>query len=618
MRVGRVTPCAPLGVKPRIRRARTARPTHFAIIVCQRHNPAFIGVALAAVADSGYVLAFCMSEILVIGHRNPDTDAICSAIGYAEFKRRTGMAEAVAARCGDTNDRIDFVLKTFGVPAPKFVADVSPKISDVMQRRVLSVRPDSTAAEALRLMDEKNLRLLPVLDEQRKCRGLLSLFKLSKFLFPAANLKNARQHLNSREVLSSLAGLAQTLDGKIAVGFDIEREQELVLMIGAMGLESFAARLEQFPPEKSCVIVGDRWDIQNVAIREGVRVLIVTGDITVEPKTLEAAQKKNVTVITSPHDTATTASLCRAAVAVRHVLNEEFLCFRENAPLAAVREEAMSSGYLAFPVLGNEGETVGILSKTDFLKMVTRKLILVDHNELSQAVQGADQVEIIEIIDHHRIGTLATQQPILFRNEPVGSTSTIVADCFFRHGVELPREIAGLLLAGLVADTLNLTSPTTTPRDAEILKQLERLADVNAREFTEKLFASGSLLTLKPAPQAVATDCKEYAENGAKFSVAQIEEIGLEQFWKRKDELLAALEEFCGRRGFLFSALLVTDVATQGSLLLVVGDEKFIKRIDYPRREPGIYELRDVVSRKKQLLPYLTHCLRETEKGVKG
>jgi manganese-dependent inorganic pyrophosphatase len=558
-----------------------------------------------------------MSEILVIGHKNPDTDAICSAIGYAEFKRRTGLAEAVAARCGDTNDRIDFVLNAFGVPAPKFVADVSPKISDVMQRKILSVRPDSTAAEALRLMDEKNLRILPVMDAAQKCRGLLSLFKLSKFLFPAVNRKSGSGS-SSREMLSSLTNLAETLDGKLLVGIDAEREDELILIIGAMGLESFATRLDKFPPEKCCVIVGDRWDIQNVAIGEGVRVLIVTGGLEVEPKTIEAARKKNVSVITSPHDTATTASLCRAAVAVRHVLNEEFLCFRENAPLAAVRDEATSSGYLVFPVLDAEGQTVGILSKTDFLKHVSRKLILVDHNELSQAVQGADEVEIIEIIDHHRIGALATQQPILFRNEPVGSTSTIVADCFFRQGVELPRQIAGLRLAGVVSDTLNLTSPTTTARDAEILKKLEQISDVNAREFTDKLFASGSLLTLKPAPQAVATDCKEYAENGVKFSVAQIEEIGFEQFWKRKDELLVALEAYRAKRAYLFSTLLVTDVATQSSLLLAVGDEKFIKRIDHPRLEPGIYELRDVVSRKKQLLPYLTHCLREKEKGLKG
>jgi manganese-dependent inorganic pyrophosphatase len=554
-----------------------------------------------------------MSEILVIGHRNPDTDAICSAIGYAEFKRRTGMIEAVAARCGDTNDRIDFVLKTFGVPAPKFVADVSPKISDVMQRKILSVRPESTAAEALQLMDEKNLRILPVMDAGQKCRGLLSLFKLSKFLFPAVNRTQ-----NSREILSSLNNLASTLGGKVVLGFEPDREDELILIIGAMREESFGARLEKFSPEKLCVVVGDRHDIQSFAIRSGVRLLVVTGGGPVEPKTLEAAREKKVSVIISPHDTATTASLCRAAVAVRHVLNEEFLCFRESAPLAAVREEALSSGYLAFPVLNGEGQTVGILSKTDFLRTVTRKLILVDHNELSQAVQGADEVEIIEIIDHHRIGALATQQPILFRNEPVGSTSTIVADCFFRNGVELPRAVAGLLLAGVVSDTLNLTSPTTTPRDSEVLKRLEQLSFVNAREFTEKLFASGSLLTLKSAPQAIQTDCKEYAENNVKFSVAQIEEIGFEQFWKRKDELLAALETYRAGRAYHFSTLLVTDVTTQNSLLLVVGDEKFIKRINYPRLEPGIYELRDVVSRKKQLLPYLTHCLRETEKGVKG
>ncbi len=547
-----------------------------------------------------------MSEIFVIGHRNPDTDAICSAIGYAEFKRRTGMAEAVAARCGDTNDRIDFVLNTFGVPAPRFVADVSLKVSDVMQRKIMSVTPDATAAQALHLMDERNIRILPVLDKERRCHGLLSLFKLSKFLFPSSN-----RLVDSRRVLSSLANLSQTLQGELLVSFETKREEDLIMVIGAMSPESFAARVETFLREKLCVIVGDRQDIQETAIKESVRVVIVTGGLKMEKRLLELAKRKQVSIISSPHDTATTAALCRAAVAVRNVLNEGFICFREHAPLASVRDEATSSGHQIFPVLDAAGQVSGILSKTDFLKTVTRKLILVDHNELSQAVQGASEVEIIEIIDHHRIGAMTTQQPILFRNEPVGSTCTIVADCFFRYGVEMPAAIAGLMLAGVVSDTLNLTSPTTTPRDAEILKKLEALAGVNAREFTEKLFASGSLLTLKPAPQAITTDCKEYHEDGVKFSVAQIEEIGFDQFWKRKDELFDALGVYRRKRGYHFSALLVTDVTTQCSLLLVVGDEEFTQRIDYPRLEPGIYELRDVVSRKKQLLPYLTHCLRK-------
>ena len=547
-----------------------------------------------------------MSEILVIGHRNPDTDAICSAIGYAEFKRRTGMPEAVAARCGDTNDRIDFVLRTFGVPPPRFVADVSPKVGDVMQSNVRSIGPSGTAAEALGLMDEHNLRVVPVLDEQQRCQGLLSLFKLSRFLFPAAN-----RLIDSRRVLSSLRNLAKTLGGEMLVAHNEEIEQDLILMIGAMGLDSFAQRLDRYPREKLTVVVGDRWDIQNLAIREKVRMLIVTGGLGMEPKTLEAARRNQVSVISSPHDTATTAALCRASIAVHHVVHENFIALSAESPLSDVRARATASTFQAFPVLDSEGRTVGILSKTDFLKPFDRKLILVDHNELSQAVSGADQVEILEIIDHHRIGTLTTPQPILFRNEPVGSTSTIVADCFFRYGVELPPPIAGLLLAGLVTDTLNLTSPTTTPVDKDVLARLEKISGVNAGEFKEKLFASGSPLTHRSAQQAITTDCKEYQENGTRFSVAQIEEIGFTQFWKHKGELLDALHSYRSGRGYLFSALLVTDVNTRSSLLLAVGDPKFTAHIDYPRVEPGIYELKDIVSRKKQLLPYLTHCLQQ-------
>jgi manganese-dependent inorganic pyrophosphatase len=553
-----------------------------------------------------------MSEIFVIGHRNPDTDAICSAIGYAEFKRRTGMPEAVAARCGDTNDRIDFVLNTFGMPAPRFVASVSPTIADVMQRQIMSVKPTATAADALRLMDTHDIRILPVLDEQRHCRGLLSLFKLSKFLFPAANNLG-----DSRRILSSLQNLAKTLEGELLVKFEHKREEDLIMMIGAMSVDSFAERLETFLREKVIVVVGDRTDIQEAAIKENVRLVIVTGGLKVEPRVLKAAERNGVSVMSSPHDTATTAALCRAAVMVRHVLNEDFVSFREHEPLSAAREEARASGHHVFPVIDAESRVAGIFSKADFLKTVTRKLILVDHNELTQAVQGAEEADIIEIIDHHRIGALSTQQPILFRNEPVGSTSTIVADCFFRFGVELPKPIAGLLLAGVVSDTLNLTSPTSTLRDAEILKKLEELSGTNAREFTEKLFASGSLLTLKTAPQAITTDCKEYVQDGVKFSIAQIEEIGFDQFWKRKTELLDALEAYRNKRSYFFSGLLVTDVVMQNSLLLVVGNPDFIRQIDYPRVEPGIYELRDVVSRKKQLLPYFTHCLKQVGKTAK-
>lgn len=557
-----------------------------------------------------------MSEVLVIGHRNPDTDAICSAIGYAEYKRRTGLPNAIAARCGDTNDRIDFVLQTFSTPAPKFVPDVSPKVRDVMATHVVSVATKATAAEAMSVMESNNIRVLPVLSPDGGCAGLVSVFKMNKFFFPVKD-----RLFDSRRVQASLKNIAETLNARVLVGKDLDQEEDLTLMVGAMNLESFAERLKSFPAERLLVLVGDRLEIQDRAIREGARAVVVTGDLPVSQAMEDYARKQEVTLLVSPHDSVTSAMLCRAAITVAHMMHENLLFLFEDDALDKTAKRAMASNFLGFPVLNADHKMVGFISKTDFLKKVDRQLILVDHNELSQAVPGAETMEIIEIIDHHRIGTLATQQPILFRNEPVGSTCTIVADCFFRDNVELPRSIAGLLLAGLVTDTLNLTSPTTTSKDRDILSRLESASGINAKQFTERLFATGSVLVSKPASSAITADCKEYHEQGKTFSVAQIEEIGFEQFWKRKLEVLQALCDYRLQRGYSLAALLVTDVHQQTSLLLIASSVDFRKQIDYEELDAyaeldcAIYELPGIVSRKKQLLPYLTHCIRTMEQG---
>lgn len=544
-----------------------------------------------------------MNEVLVIGHRNPDTDAICSAIGYAEFKRRTGMPGAVAARCGDTNERIDFVLKSFGMSAPKFVPDVSPRVEDVMESNVVSVGPKSTVAEALGIMEDRGIRVLPVLNSDRTCEGLISLFKMSKFFFPTPN-----RPFESRKVRASLLNLACTLNAEMVFAVNPDPEEELIMMLGAMSHESFAERLRGYPRDKLMVIVGDRRDIQSLAIREKVRVVVVTGGLAVDDAIADEAKRYKVSMLISPHDSATTAMLSRASVTVDHMIHRDYIAFHNEQSLAQVRAIAGTSNFQAFPVIDDKKRTIGILSKSDFLRRVERKLILVDHNELSQAVHGADQVEIIEVVDHHRIG-LMTQQPIFFRNEPVGSTSTIVARAFINERVELSDQIAGILLAGVVSDTLNLTSPTTTQVDRDVLSILEVMSGINAREFTERLFASGSVLVSRSPAQAVSTDCKEYIEHGRTFSVAQIEEIGFTQFWDRKKQVVEAVNEFCARQGYYFSALLVTDVVSQASLLILSAPEAFHSLISYPEVEPGIYRLEGVVSRKKQLLPFLTPCL---------
>ncbi len=281
-------------------------------------------------------------ELLVIGHRNPDTDAICSAIGYAEFKRRTGAPHAVAARCGDTNDRIDFVLETFGVPAPRFVADVSPKIRDVMAAQVVSVPPEATVAEALAVMDDNNIRVLPVLHADRRCAGLISVFKMSKFFLPTPG-----RLPDSRRVVASVNDLARTLGARIVHSVKPEQEEDLLLMIGAMGQESFFKRLQKYSREKLVVVVGDRLEIQDLAIREGVRVLIVTGDLPVAQSMIDFAQKQGVSLLVSPHDTTTTAMLCRAAITVRHMIHEQFLAFREDEALDEIQAVAAASNFQA-------------------------------------------------------------------------------------------------------------------------------------------------------------------------------------------------------------------------------------------------------------------------------
>lgn len=552
-----------------------------------------------------------MSEILVIGHRNPDADAICSALGYADFKRRTGCPNAVAARCGETNERIDFILRTFGVPAPKFVADVSPRVEDVMQSNVISVPPRTSVVEALAIMDQRNIRVLPVLDDDSRCLGLLSVFKASKFFFPAPN-----RIFDSRRILSSVRALSRTLGAKMICAFEPDRDEDLVLMLAAMKAASFAARLPQYAPEKLVVVVGDREDIQQLAIEGRVRVLIVTGGLEISPELYHLARRNEVTIMISPHDSATTAMLSRAAIPVERLLREDFLRFRKDERLTDIQPMAAASQFQAFPVEDESGRVVGILSKSDFLKPVSRKLILVDHNELTQAVQGAEHLEILEVIDHHRLGSFSTAQPILFRNEPVGSTCTIVADGYFRYGVELTPSIAGLLLAGIVTDTLNLTSPTSTQRDAEILAWLEKKSGVKATEFTERVFSSGSILVSQPPEKAITADCKEYVEDGRRFSVAQIEELGFTTFWKLADHVQAALERHREHHGLVFSALFITDVVEQTSLLLVSGPQKLLDSIAYPEVVPGVFQMDGVVSRKKQLLPYLTGQLRQIGNGL--
>lgn len=543
-------------------------------------------------------------QTIVIGHRNPDMDSICSALAYAELKRLTGHGDVIAGRAGNTNERIDFVLSKFGVEPPVLINDLSPRVSDVMQPKVISVREDSPIYDALQLIDKKRLRGLPVVDGGNRCLGLLSAFKVNHYLFPPREEAGT-----ARVVTASLADIVTTFGGALITGSLSPEPEEQMLVVGAMAVASFGPRLEHYRDRKIIVFVGDRPQIQELAIGARVHAIVITGGLPIDEEIRAAARAANVTMIASPHDTATSVLLARGAVRVGRMTETEYQSFSPDTLLDEARSRAAHSHSFVFPVLDDDGALVGILSKSDFLKEIPRQLILVDHNELAQAVRGADKVPIVEILDHHKLGGFACDTPIHFWNNPVGSTSTIVSLCYQQLGIPVEPKIAGLLMAGLISDTLNLTSPTATPVDCEALNRLSKITGVNPDTLAEQIFSVGSpLLTMTPE-QAITADCKPYAEHGQRFTVAQIEELTFAHFEEKKDALLEALAAQRRRDGLLFAALLVTDINDQTSLLLVQGAERFLATIDYPQRAPHIWILAGVVSRKKQLLPYLLHCL---------
>ncbi len=543
-------------------------------------------------------------QTIVIGHRNPDMDSICSAIAYADFKSRTGHHDVIAARCGTTNERIDFVLRKFGFNAPTLLTDLTPNVGDVMQPKVICVNADSPVYDAIQLIDQKGLRGLPVVDSAHRCLGLLSSFKITHYLFPSRDEADS-----ARMVTASLSDIVSTFGGELVAGSLNTEPSEQLLMVCAMAQESFVPRLRRYRDKQVILFVGDRPHVQLLAIQEHVHAIVVTGGLEISDCIRDAAIEAGVTLISSPHDTASTVLLSRGAVRVGRMIQSEYVSFLPHTPLEEAKQVAAQSGQFIFPVLDEDGKLVGILSKSDFIKPIPRQLILVDHNELTQAVRGAEDVPIIEILDHHKLGGFTSHTPIHFWNNPVGSTSSIVALCYQNAGVQIPQGIAGLLMSGLLSDTLNLTSPTTTATDRRLLAQLSGIAGVDPDQLSNEIFAVGSpLLTMTPA-QAVGADSKVYKENGYSFSVAQIEELSFAHFPEKRESLLAELENQRTAAGLIFSSLLVTDINEQTSLLLVRGEPEFLKTIDYPERSHFIWELSGVVSRKKQLLPYLLKCV---------
>jgi len=542
-------------------------------------------------------------QIFVIGHRNPDTDSVASAIAYAHLKRALGDGRVTAAMAGGLNPQTTWLLLRLGIQAPLYLADVHPKVRDVIGRTPVTVKETDPLLSALEQFHHHGIRVLPVLDQAGVPTGVIPLLKIAErsLLTGAASL---------RLVTASLASLAACLDARFLAGSPNPDVETLHLFVGAMAEGSFTSKIAGFDPGNLVVVTGDRRSIQLSAIERGVRLLVVTGGLSVDDDVVQLAAATGVALLSTPLDTAATVSRARLATPAGHLAESAFETVAVGAPLGRLREKLLHSGETAVLVTEEDGTLAGVATKSSLFAPLPYALILVDHNELSQSVPGAEDLEILEVIDHHKLGNPATSNPIPFITAPVGSTCTIVASLFEEHRVVPPADIAALLLAGILSDTVILKSPTTTARDRDAAQRLAPLAGLDWEAFGAEIFAASGALSGYGSPErVVGSDFKLFSQGEVRFGVGQVEVFGFDEFQRMKRELRGALASLREKEGLEVAGLMVTDISTESTMFLMDGGQAYTRFMGYPQPEPQVFEMKGVMSRKKQLVPHLIKVL---------
>lgn len=539
----------------------------------------------------------------VIGHRNPDTDSVASAMAYAALKRLLGEEGVTAAAAGEPNPQTRHILERLGLEAPLLLADVYPRVRDVVTRRPVTARADLPLRDALQLFHRHGIRVLPVVDGADRPVGMVSLLKLSEKYLVAGTGRR-------RGVDTSLRSLRDCLEGELLTGEAGDRLEHLHLFIGAMVEESFAEQLSGYETSSLMVMTGNRRSIQQAAVELGVRLLVVTGGYSVGADLLEEAARRGVTVISTPHDTASSAWLARLSTPLSSFVEPRFERIGMDEPLDHLRLKLLHGSETAVVVTAENGAIAGVATRSSLLVPIPYALILVDHNELAQAVPGAEAVEILEVIDHHKLGNPASHQPITFLTWPVGSTCTVVAGLWRQQGLEPDGAMAALMLAGILSDTVILKSPTTTPRDREMAAWLEGLCGLAADSFGREIFAACSGFSAHGSPEkALRADFKEFSAGETRFGVGQVEVVGFDEFHGLKEQLRVELDRIRRQERLQMAGLMVTDITSETTLFLVEGMDELAHLMGYPQPEPRLYELKGVMSRKKQLVPHLLRVL---------
>ncbi|MBQ3792943.1 MAG: putative manganese-dependent inorganic diphosphatase [Lachnospiraceae bacterium] len=542
--------------------------------------------------------------VFVIGHRNPDTDSICSAIAYANLKTKTTGREHIPARAGHLNEETQYVLDHFKVAVPVYLRDVSQQVKDIEIRKTEGVSQDISLKKAWTLMKEAGVVTLPVTNQKNELEGLITIGDITKsYMEVYDSTVLAMAHTKYRNIL-------ETLDGEMIVGDeDAVFEQGKVLIAAAN-----PDLMENYIDPKDLVILGNRYESQLCAIEMKASCIVVCEGAPVSVTIQKLASENGCNVISTPHDTYTVARLMNQSMPISYFMTRENLnTFKTEDFLDTIRDVMAQKRHRDFPILDEEGRYVGMISRRNLLNAPKKNVIMVDHNEKGQAVDGIENADILEIIDHHRLRSVETITPVFFRNQPLGCTATIIYEMYQEKNVEVDKVTAGLLLAAIMSDTLMYRSPTCTAKDKEVAEALAKIAGISPEDLAVAMFRAGSNLKDKSDSEIFYQDFKKFSMNDIKFGVGQINSMNSDELLEIGERLQHFMEETIATTGLQMLFFMMTDIVKESSYLIYMGNgaKELIESSFNVTPNYGMFVLKGVVSRKKQLIPAIMADLQQ-------
>ena len=539
-------------------------------------------------------------KIYVIGHKNPDTDSICSAIAYCDIKNRTTQGNKyIPKRAGQINEETEYVLDRFGVQPPGYLSNIGTQVKDMDIRLSPEADKSMSLKNAWDLMQENSIVSLPVREADGTLEGLITIGDIAKTYMDTTD-----SYLLSR-ARTQYQRIAETIDGEVVEGNPHGYFIQGKVMVGTANPD----KMKEYIEENDMIIMGNREEDHLQAIAQNVSCIIVGLGIQVTQQVLKLAHEKDIIIISSPYDTFTIARLINQSIPVKYIMRtENLVTFSTEDFTDDIQDVMIKHRHRAFPVINKKGKCIGTISRRNFLDMHKKKVVLVDHNEVDQAVDNIEKADIMEIIDHHKLGSLQTMQPISFRNQPVGCTGTIMYQIYGEQKLEIPQKIAGLLCAAIISDTLMFRSPTCTLQDKMAAGALALIADISIEEFAKEMFKAGSNLKDKAPEEIFYQDYKKFiAEGDISFGVGQISSMDAEELKILKERLIPFMVSECGRHGVSRVYFMLTDIMERSTDLLFYGEgSQEMAEVAF-KMEPtdGSFYLEGVVSRKKQLIPAL-------------